>query len=81
VSGLASYPLDTVRRRMMMQSGKKGADVQYTGTMDCVGKILKAEGVNGFFTGAGANILRGAGASLVLVMYDELEKIFKPSKK
>lgn len=24
VAGLASYPFDTVRRRMMMQSGRKG---------------------------------------------------------
>ena len=27
VAGLVSYPFDTVRRRMMMQSGKKGTDV------------------------------------------------------
>jgi solute carrier family 25 (adenine nucleotide translocator) protein 4/5/6/31 len=38
-AGIVSYPLDTVRRRLMMQSGKKGADIQYTGTMDCFVKI------------------------------------------
>lgn len=26
VAGLASYPFDTVRRRMMMQSGRKGGN-------------------------------------------------------
>ena len=26
-AGLISYPFDTVRRRMMMQSGNKGADI------------------------------------------------------
>ena len=31
-SGVLSYPLDTVRRRLMMQSGRTGADIQYTGT-------------------------------------------------
>ena len=29
VAGIISYPFDTVRRRMMMQSGRKGADVMY----------------------------------------------------
>lgn len=39
-AGVISYPLDTVRRRLMMQSGLTGADIQYTGTMDCFKKIL-----------------------------------------
>ena len=26
-AGIVSYPLDTVRRRLMMQSGKKGGDI------------------------------------------------------
>merc|ERR1712179_129881 len=34
-SGIISYPFDTVRRRMMMQSGRKGGDVMYKGTIDC----------------------------------------------
>merc|ERR1711970_697605 len=34
VSGIISYPFDTVRRRMMMQSGRKGADIMYSGTLD-----------------------------------------------
>lgn len=70
-SGIMSYPLDTVRRRLMMQSGR--ADVLYNGTADCFAKIYKNEGgYKPFFKGASANIFRGVGASLVLVMYDEL---------
>lgn len=38
-AGIASYPLDTVRRRLMMQSGRKGGDVQYKNTWDCFVKI------------------------------------------
>jgi len=79
VSGLVSYPLDTVRRRLMMQSGRK--DVMYTGTMDCFAKILKNEGGKAFFKGALSNIIRGAGGSLVLVLYDELQRIFNPNAK
>ena len=35
LAGIASYPLDTVRRRLMMTSGKTGADKMYDGTLDC----------------------------------------------
>ena len=40
-AGIISYPLDTIRRRLMMQSGRKGADIQYTGTADCIKKIIR----------------------------------------
>jgi len=79
VSGLLSYPLDTVRRRLMMQSGRK--DVMYTGTFDCIRKIAANEGPKAFFKGALSNIIRGAGGSLVLVLYDEFQRIFNPNAK
>jgi len=73
VSGIISYPFDTVRRRLMMQSGRKGGEVMYTGTLDCWKKIAKNEGTNAFFKGAFSNVLRGTGGALVLVMYDEIQ--------
>lgn len=73
VAGIMSYPFDTVRRRMMMQSGRKGADIMYTGTMDCWRKIAAQEGTNAFFKGAFSNVLRGTGGALVLVLYDEIK--------
>jgi len=73
VSGIISYPFDTVRRRLMMQSGRKGAEVMYTGTIDCWKKIAKNEGTGAFFKGAFSNVLRGTGGALVLVMYDEIQ--------
>jgi len=66
-AGIISYPLDTVRRRLMMQSGKTGADIQYTGTMDCFKKILSQEGPLAFFKGSLSNVIRGTGGALVLV--------------
>merc|ERR1711970_1520280 len=75
VAGLTSYPFDTVRRRMMMQSGRKGADIMYTGTIDCWRKIARDEGGKAFFKGALSNVLRGMGGAFVLVLYDELKKV------
>jgi solute carrier family 25 (adenine nucleotide translocator) protein 4/5/6/31 len=72
-SGIVSYPFDTVRRRLMMQSGGKKL---YNGTMDCWAQILKNEGPKAFFKGAWSNVIRGAGGALVLVGYDEVRKLF-----
>jgi len=74
-AGFVSYPFDTVRRRMMMQSGRKGADIMYSGTMDCWRKIARDEGGKAFFKGAWSNVLRGMGGAFVLVLYDELKKV------
>lgn len=74
VAGLTSYPFDTVRRRMMMQSGRKGTDIMYTGTLDCWRKIARDEGSKAFFKGAWSNVLRGMGGAFVLVLYDEIKK-------
>jgi len=69
-SGWLSYPLDTVRRRMMMSSGRGTA--LYTSTWDCFRKIYKNEGgMKPFYKGALSNIFRGVGGALVLVLYDE----------
>uniref|UniRef100_S4RMZ7 ADP/ATP translocase n=1 Tax=Petromyzon marinus TaxID=7757 RepID=S4RMZ7_PETMA len=75
VSGIVSYPFDTVRRRMMMQSGRKGADIMYRGTIDCWKKILQQEGGKAFFKGAWSNVIRGAGGAFVLVLYDEIKRV------
>lgn len=73
VSGIISYPFDTVRRRLMMQSG--GKEKMYNGTVDAWRKIAANEGTGAFFKGAFSNVLRGAGGALVLVMYDEIKKV------
>lgn len=72
ISGIVAYPFDTMQRRLQIEAGKPKEQQIYTGMADCFSKILKAEGPGGFFKGALANILRGTGAALVLVLYDEI---------
>jgi solute carrier family 25 (adenine nucleotide translocator) protein 4/5/6/31 len=69
-AGIASYPLDTVRRRMMMTSGEA---VKYKSSLDAGRQIIAAEGVKSLFKGAGANILRGVAGAGVLSIYDQLQ--------
>lgn len=54
-AGLASYPLDTIRRRMMMTSG---TGQKYASMFDAGRQIVAKEGTASLFKGAGANILR-----------------------
>uniref|UniRef100_A0A7N0RIC7 ADP/ATP translocase n=1 Tax=Kalanchoe fedtschenkoi TaxID=63787 RepID=A0A7N0RIC7_KALFE len=69
-AGLASYPIDTVRRRMMMTSGEA---VKYKSSFDAFSQILKNEGPKSLFKGAGANILRAIAGAGVLAGYDKLQ--------
>ena len=72
-AGIVSYPLDTVRRRLMMTAGKTGKDKMYDGTMDCFKKIYNNEGGAAFFKGCLSNVIRGTGGALVLVFYDKIQ--------
>ncbi|QQP38585.1 ADP_ATP carrier protein 3 [Caligus rogercresseyi] len=72
-SGLMSYPIDTIRRRMMMTSGQA---VKYKGAIDCGLQILKNEGFMAMMKGAGANILRGVAGAGVLSGFDAFKGIY-----
>ncbi|KAI9770127.1 MAG: hypothetical protein M1840_003577 [Geoglossum simile] len=69
-AGIASYPLDTIRRRMMMTSGEA---VKYKSSFDAGKQIIAKEGVKSLFKGAGANILRGVAGAGVLSLYDKFQ--------
>jgi solute carrier family 25 (adenine nucleotide translocator) protein 4/5/6/31 len=72
-SGLISYPVDTIRRRMMMTSGQAE---KYAGSIDCFVKIMKKEGFMSLMNGAGANILRGIAGAGVLSGFDKLVQLY-----
>jgi solute carrier family 25 (adenine nucleotide translocator) protein 4/5/6/31 len=74
VAGLLSYPLDTIRRRMMMTSGKHAG--KYKGSIDCGMKVFKEEGMKAMYKGAGSNILRGLAGALVLVSFDYCKNFY-----
>lgn len=72
-AGLASYPIDTIRRRMMMTSGEA---VKYKGSIDCTVQILKNEGFMSLMKGAGANVLRGMAGAGVLAGFDKFKELY-----
>lgn len=72
-AGLVSYPIDTIRRRMMMTSGEA---VKYKGSWDCTVQIIKNEGFMSMMKGAGANILRGVAGAGVLAGFDKFKEVY-----
>lgn len=72
-AGLMSYPIDTIRRRMMMTSG---AAVKYKSSIDCGMQVMKNEGFMSLMKGAGANILRGVAGAGVLAGFDKFKQVY-----
>jgi len=72
-AGLMSYPIDTIRRRMMMTSG---GGAKYKGSIDCAMQIMKNEGFMSMMKGAGANILRGVAGAGVLAGFDKFQELY-----
>ena len=70
-----NYPFDTVRRRMMMNSGLK--QKLFNNSIECMNIIYKQEGMIGFFKGNLSNMVRSISSSLVLVLYDEFQRKLK----
>jgi len=72
----ATYPFDTVRRRMQMQAEKPPEEHIYKGTGDCFKRIAAEEGLAaGLYKGFIANVVRSVGGALVLVFYDRAKTI------
>jgi solute carrier family 25 (adenine nucleotide translocator) protein 4/5/6/31 len=76
-AGLASYPIDTIRRRMMMTSGEA---TKYSSSWACGAEIVAKEGVSSLFKGAGANVLRAIAGAGVLAGYDQLQLLLLGKK-
>lgn len=64
-SNLVVYPLEVIKRRMMLQAGK---DKFYHSYKDCVQKILRVEGFRGFYNGFIIHLFLLHGLSLLLVL-------------
>ena len=74
-AGTICYPIDSVRRRLMMQACIVKEERQYKGSVDCFRKVYSSEGMRGFYLGIGPNVIRSIGGALLLVAYDEFKEM------
>lgn len=57
---LVMYPLDVVKTRVQLQTGKGVGDDAYNGMVDCFSKIIKNEGASRLYRGISAPIMMEA---------------------
>jgi solute carrier family 25 oxoglutarate transporter 11 len=55
-----SLPFDMIKTRLQKQTKGSGASVEYRGTLDCLVKVAKSEGILRFYRGFGPYFLRMA---------------------
>ena len=78
LSGVTAYPIDTVKRRMMMTSGER---VKYASSVDCLRQIVATEGPRALFRGAAVNVVRGVAGAGVLSGFDHFKKAYTSRRK
>ena len=66
-AGLCVYPVDTLRRRMMMKSGEL---IKYNNSYHALKNILNNEGIGALYKGCFINVIRGvAGAGIYTLIH------------
>jgi solute carrier family 25 (adenine nucleotide translocator) protein 4/5/6/31 len=77
ISTLLTYPIDTIRRRMIINSND---DARYNGSVDCFFRILKNEGFVVLMNGAGVSIVKTTVQILMIFFLNRLAKFYLGSK-
>ena len=71
---LVCYPIDTVRRRLVMTSCQ---NYKYGGFFDCWDYVYRTEGIKGFFRGGSIIPLQSLSCACILFLYDKIAHDFK----
>ncbi|XP_024526283.1 peroxisomal nicotinamide adenine dinucleotide carrier isoform X2 [Selaginella moellendorffii] len=74
---IATYPLLVVKSRLQAkQAIGRDKSTQYTGTLDAIFKMIRYEGLTGFYKGMSTKIVQSvAAAALLLMIKEELVKV------
>ncbi|CAO3666173.1 unnamed protein product [Rhizopus stolonifer] len=74
IAAVSTYPYQVVKSRLQNQATID----TYTGVIDCVKKIMKAEGCGGFYKGLAPNVIRVLpGTCITFLVYENLTQWFK----
>ena len=80
ISTLITYPIDTICRRMIINSKGDAQIPNYNGSVDCVSRILKNEGFVVLMNGADVSIVKSTAQILMIFFLNRLAKFYLGSK-
>ncbi len=63
---------------MMMEAGREHR--LYKNSFHCFKTMAMTEGFRGFYRGLSANLIRGMGTSILLVLYDEIRALMEATQ-
>ena len=76
------YPLETVRKRIMMQAARSSANSHYSNVFDCCRKMYQQEGFRSFYGGFSLTLLRIFGLVFPTFLFlNELAQVAKDNEK
>ncbi|KAJ9511333.1 hypothetical protein QJQ45_029745 [Haematococcus lacustris] len=73
VATTLTYPLDVVRKRLVVDASAPPGQRQYAGAWDCARQVAAREGLRGFYRFYGYDMLLRFGGGLLLVLYDQVK--------
>lgn len=78
----ATNPIWLVKTRLQLDKSlsEGGAARQYRNSLDCVGQVLRKEGVPGLYRGMTASYLGTVETAFHLVLYEQLKVLFRPKR-
>jgi solute carrier family 25 (mitochondrial adenine nucleotide translocator), member 4/5/6/31 len=74
-AGMLTYPVDTVRRRMMMTVGQS-KEQRYKNAWQAFTHMWFTEGPRAFYNGGATNVVRSVAGALVLAAFDEFTHLY-----
>jgi len=77
-SGFSAYPVDTIKRRMMLTAGQQ---VKYSSSFACLKEVVQKEGAMALYRGAGVNMVRGIAGAGVLTGFDKMKDFYLKSSQ
>lgn len=77
-ASVMTYPHEVIRSRLQEQGQVRNSEMQYGGVVDCIKKVMRKEGLSGFYRGCATNLLRTTPSAVItFTSYEMIHRFFE----